>query len=36
MFPVLPNWGDPVGLAFLFVGLGVLLWGLSKLVKASK
>jgi hypothetical protein len=24
-------WGSPVGIAIFFAGLGVLLWGLSKL-----
>ena len=28
MFPALPGWGDPVGLAIFLAGVGVLFWGL--------
>ncbi len=28
-------WGSPVGLALFFAGLGVLLWGVSKLKQSE-
>ena len=36
MFPVLPSWGDPVGLATFFVGIGIFFWGFSHFLRANK
>jgi hypothetical protein len=29
-------WGSPVGLGIFFVGLGVLLWGVSNIIKGGE
>ena len=34
LFPLL-WWSGPIGLGFFFVGLGVMLWGVSKVMGAS-
>jgi hypothetical protein len=34
MFPLM-WWSGPIGLGFFFMGLGVLLWGVSKVMAAS-
>ena len=36
MVPSLPSWGDPVGLAFFFIGLGIFFWGFSHFLGANK
>ena len=34
LFPLM-WWSGPLGLGFFFMGLGVLLWGVSKVMRAS-
>ena len=34
LFPAL-HWGGPIGLGFLLMAIGVLLWGCSKVIKAT-
>jgi hypothetical protein len=36
MFPALPGWGDPIGLAFFLAGTGVFFWGLHYLMGSKK
>ena len=35
LFPLM-WWSGPIGLGFFFIGLGVMLWGVSKVMVASK